>query len=152
MITIVITKDESLIKSIVTDPVLWKLHGRTGEIDSYTIPEKDLWLLIKNDNDVIGLMQFTLFTYITAIAHIYILPVYHGMGMSELAIEAVKEFLKEIPDLRNIVCDVPRECNHVTKLLYKVGFQFTGLIEDGVRYNNKIQDILLFQLKLNRSL
>ena len=137
------------INSIITRHVLWTLHGHTEDPEEYEIPQDGTeWLVAYEDDVTIGLMEIKAFTRITCNAHIHILPEFHKTGKSLEVIDATRQYLKEHTEYINAITTVPIRCEHVIKLMEKAGFVVQGLIKDGIVYNNILQDLILYQLKV----
>lgn len=144
---VIVCKDYRLIEAIIKNPILWQLMGHIEDPDKYEVPKDRTWLLASDEEDIIGLMELHPMTAITYIAHIHIRPKYHKTGKSLQVVEATKEYLKKT-HIKNIITTVPLVCTHVIKLMNKTGFVVQGSIKDGIVYDNRIQDLLLFQLKV----
>lgn len=148
MIVVSKTKIPSLIKKIISNPSLWYLSGNEGDSDNYELTESDEWLLMTENNVIIGLMQLCIFTEITKIGHIWILPKYQGSNKPKECVSVIKEFLITENKIKSVITTVPIDCKHVISLMTKTKFTCQGVIKNGINYHNKIQDIILFQLEL----
>ena len=142
--------DSNIIKRIVTNPLLFKLHGFAGFVEDYepNLHNDDIWLHIIQDDKDIGLVQLEPITAITANSHVYILPEHHGSGIALEAVREVREYIKEKLRFKKIICTVPFDCGHVVKFNNKVGFTPCGLIHNGVIYNNRLQDLIIFEIEV----
>ena len=142
------TFDVATIKNIVTHPKLYNLAGHCGDPADYVPDLNNLWLLVKSNNEVAGLIGLSEFTKITAVGHIYILPEYQTTGLSEAAVYKAAEILKENTYIRQIIIPVPTECRHVHLFMQRIKAQKSGIIKNGIIYNNNLQDLILYQYEL----
>lgn len=139
------SKDQELIKTIITDPTLWKLeYGQGMSIEDFEVDQSYDYLLIGEDNKVLGCFQTRSFTRVIMEAHIYLLPEYWGKDYSKRALQALFEYTKKETAYRKVITDVPKVCKHVIGLMKKIGATQCGYITDGVVYNNKLTDLMLF--------
>lgn len=146
-----LTRDNVLINSIITEPKLWALEYGQGMVkEDYKVDESFTYLLIKEDDSILGLFQTREITRILVDAHIYLLPSYWGKDYSSKAIKSLQGYFLS-SEYHKIITDVPKSCHHVIKLLKKVGCKQCGYIEEGVIYNNQLMDLLLFSLDLKRT-
>jgi len=145
------TKDKNLIKSIITEPKLWKLeYGQGMDIKDFKVDESFTYLLIKEENEILGMFQTREITRILVDAHIYLLPQYWGKDYSLSAIKTLFKYFEQT-NYHKIITDVPKSCSHVIKLLKKTGCKQCGYIDAGVIYNNKLMGLLLFSHDIKRN-
>ena len=143
------TKNVNLIKLIVTDPTLWLLEGGEGQDPkSYKPYLGHIWLKIIHNRDIIGLLELREFTKITYEGHIYILPQYHASGLALEAGVALIGYIRKLNKIKNIITTVPTSCDHVLNFLKKLGFSVNGIIQNGIIYNGKYQDLIMQQLEV----
>ena len=149
MIEVKPTRNIELIRSIVTNPILFDLEGGRG-LDPvlYSPYLGNLWLSIKKDSEIIGLCEFRKFTTITYESHIYILPEYHGTGIPLECSKYLLDYLRDNTGIRNIITTVPESCVHVTNFLDKIGFKQCGYIINGIIYNDKEENLIVSQLEV----
>lgn len=145
------TTDKELIKSIITQPKLWELeYGQGMSLQEFEVDESFIYLLIKEDNNILGMFQTREITRILIDAHIYLLPEYWGKDYSLRAVNTLFGYFQH-SGYNKVITDVPKVCSHVIKLLKKVGCKQCGYIDDGVIYNNKLMGLLLFSYDLKRT-
>lgn len=135
------TKDRQLIESICKDDVI--LQMTDGDKSKYKADLNHLWLLIKENDEIIGLGEFIQIKTITWECHIRILPKYQGKG---IALEGAKKgivWLRHNTVIRNVIAYIPYECEHVFKFLKKLEFIPSGIIKNGIIFHNKLQDLIL---------
>lgn len=145
------TTNSDLIKSIITEPKLWELeYGQGMSIYDFEIDKSFNYLLIKEENQILGMFQTREITRILIDAHIYLLPQYWG---KEYSINAINNLIRyyQHSNYKKLMTSTPQVCSHVINLLKKVGCKQCGYISDGVIYNNKLMGLLLFSLDITRS-
>ena len=151
MITIQSTKDNDIITSIITEPQLWDLeYGQGMGLKDFQVDWSYRYLLIKDNEEILGLFQVRDFTRIVLEAHIYLLPKYWGNTYSKDSIKALIKYLTDMTHYHSLITDVPVVCKHVINLLKKIGARQSGFINNGVIYNNKLTDLMLFSYQIKR--
>jgi len=151
MINIHENKDLSTIKSIITNPKLWELeYGQGMRIEDYKVDQTYKYLLIKEDDNILGCFQTREFTRILLEAHIYLLPDYWGKQCSLESLKALINYVKLNTNYQKILTDVPEVCKHVRNLLHKIGAEKSGYISNGVIYNNKLMGLYLYSYNVRK--
>lgn len=151
MITITPTKHYELIKKIVTTPILWEVeNGQDTTLTSktYRVDKTQDWLLIRKEDQVIGLFSVRGFTKIVAEVHSYILPHYWGTPVSKEAVHAGFKYLHDNNLYLKVFTMVPEVCTHVIKHCQDIGWAECGSIKAGVIYNGRLQTLILFDKDL----
>jgi hypothetical protein len=149
MIKINITEDKQLIKSVITNEILWGLHGYDGDKELFEPIMDRIWLKIEDNTTIAGLFELKKFNNVIYEAHIYMLPHTFRTGLSIKAIIKAKEFIKETyKNIHKILLTVPSSCEHVLKMLQKTEFKVCGAIKEGLIYHNQLQDLILFELTI----
>src|SRR5258708_6609714 len=117
------TDDLTIIKDILTIPLLYKVNGNTAPIAEFKVDTSFNYLLIKDNEHIYGCFQYRKFTGILIEGHINIIPEYWG---SKVSLEAMKLGIKWLENNTNshrIFTDVPIICEHVHRLLNHFGFK-----------------------------
>ncbi len=149
MIQIEPLNDDYEISSIILQPKLWKMtYGQGCLVEEFEIDKTCNYLGVIYQNELAGMFQLKEFNKITVDAHIYILPKYQNGLLSLKAVKACKEYLQENSDIYKVITSVPYECHYVHKFLAKTEFKPCGLINNGIIYNNNLQDLILYQLTI----
>jgi RimJ/RimL family protein N-acetyltransferase len=147
-----LTKNKELIFSIITDPKLWSIeYGQGMKIEDYKIDESFDYLLIKEEEKILGLFQTREITRILLDAHIYLLPEFWGKDYSLNALNTLIRHFQH-SKYHQLITDVPEVCSHVINLMGKIGAKVCGYIENGVIYNNKLMGLFLFSYDLKEKL
>ncbi len=143
------TQDEAIITSIITEPKLWKLeYGQGMAIKDYEVDGGFTYLLIKENETILGLFQTRELTRILLEAHIYLLPEYWGGDSSKKALTALIEYCKTNTTYHKVFTDVPKVCKHVINLMKRIGAVQCGYIQEGVIFDGKLTDLMLFSKKV----
>lgn len=148
MISVTENTNEELIKSIVTNNKLFELSGHTGSKYNYSPNMNNLWLKIDQDNTTIGFFELKEFTKICFDGHIYIAPEYWGKGLARQSIRKALEYLDKFTFIKTVLLSVPEKAIHVLKMLSKTDAKACGIISNAAIYQNKLQNIILFELKI----
>lgn len=140
-----LTTNYVLITDILNTPELLKLTDPDTMKAEFDPREK---YLLVTDPGAVGLIRLHPMTHVTAIGHIHLLPQVHGTGKSVEAVMETKEYIKKNLTYKSIITTVPMECEHVIKLMNKTGFTPCGVINQGIVFNHKLQDLILFQTEV----
>ena len=82
-------------------------------------------------------------------AHIRILPEHWGLTSIEAGV-ASAIFIKDNTQFSKIITTIPGNCYHVKKFCRTLGFRYTGQINDGIVYNNKLVPLEYHELNIKR--
>lgn len=142
---LIISKDYNLIHSIITNPKLWELeYGQGHDINEFEVDTTFDYLVIVDNNQILGCFQTRALTKVLLEAHIYLLPEYWGKDYSKQALKTLFSYVKKYTSFYQVFTDVPEVCVHVIKLMHEMGCTQAARIESGVIYNNKLMALLLF--------
>lgn len=150
MISIQRTKDKTLIRTLLTDPKLFEMSGSTGLPKDFIIPKGFKFLLIKEDNDILGCFHMKELTKVTIACHINLLSKYWGKGRAIESCQTVFKYLKNLGYIKAFT-DVPIVCEHVIRLLELIGSKPCGIIKQGVVFKDRLVDLLLYDYDLRGS-
>lgn len=146
MINIIYTENYPLIDSLLTNPLLYRATtGKKSTPRSDSRNHHFKHLLITDDSEILGCFQYKEFTNRVVEVHINLLPKYWGKGISEEICSKGIEWFRIHTNYKKIMTDVPKCCNNVVGLMSKINFRICGLIVDGCIFNNKDEDLLLFE-------
>lgn len=148
MVNISQTENIDLIKSIVTNERLWEMAGYTGNKEEFKPNLNNIWLVIKDNETIAGLVELREYTRITFDGHIYIKPSFQNRKLAPLAVLKTIQYLKQNTPIHNVVIPVPMTCIYVMKFLDKCPTKVVGMIENGIIHNNILQDLILYQIKI----
>jgi len=142
------TWDKEEIKSIICHEKLWALAGYTTDPKDFDPKMDRIWLKIEwpdyaNDKThLIGMMEFRELTKVAAEVHGGLHPNWRHQ-YSIMAEMIAEEWVKKNTEYRTVVITSPMSCTHVHKFAQNCGFQPTGIIPNGIVYNNKFEDLIL---------
>lgn len=148
MITIIPTRDVELIKQIHLSDDLYELNYLDGclprEQWEPRISEFDLWLLIYEDDNLVGSFHGEHFLPKIINGHINILKKYRGREALKYG-EALKAWFKQYPEGPQVIALVPERHEHVKRYLRRLGYSLTGIIHSAVLIHGKPDDIFIYQ-------
>lgn len=148
MITIAITEDYKIIKDIITDPVLYQLtYGQSTELKNYKVKTDFTYLLIKDEEELIGCFQVKSFTNTVLEIHSFILPKFWGTDTVQQAVYAGHAWVKDEGYLKTHT-RVPATCVHVLKYLQKSGYKCCGMIEKGIIHNGILVTLFFYEFEV----
>ena len=147
------TTDHNIIKSIVTNPPLFKLiNGQDPSCtrENYEVDTKLDYLVAESHSTYFGLISMRTITSMVVETHIRIIPYYWKTGTSiEVALHGLK-WLAANTAYRKTTTTVPGNCHHVLKFLKLIDFKPCGIINDGIIYNNELTSLIFFEKELVR--
>ncbi len=143
MINFIETNNKEEIERIVKNPIISKLLSLSDSYEPDFNNEK--FYLIHKESLVIGITTLKKFSNITYDAHLILLPEYHGRGLATKVGYKFFKFVKKNTIINNLITSVPLEAKHGHKYMERLEFKVIGLIKNGIVYNNKIQDLILYQ-------
>ncbi len=149
MITCHKTTDKELIKEIMTHPALFRLtYGQGIKAEDYEVDETLEYIVAFWHHEPVGLWSLHPVTALVVDAHIAMIPKYWGTEVIQKAMEAGYKYLKTETDYTKIFTSVPSNCFHMIKFCTRYNYKACGFIKDGIIYNNKLVDLLLFETDL----
>lgn len=148
MITCQLTKDYETIHSIITNPLLFKLtYGQVQDVSTFCVDRAWQYILIKNDDVILGCVQCQEFNAIILEVHIFLLPEFHGTGIVKELSESAHGFIREL-GYRQVFTKIPSVCTHVLKCVQNLNYKCCGMIEKGVVYNNILCTLFLYNFEV----
>lgn len=149
MLTVYPTKDKDLIKEIMTHPALFRLtYGQGIKIEDYKVDESFEYVVAFWDHEPVGLWTLHPVTNLVVDAHIAMVPKYWGTEVIKKAMDAGYEYLRKNTKYTTIFTSVPNNCYHMLKFMTKYNYKACGIIKEGIIYNKKLVDLLLFTANL----
>lgn len=145
-----LTQNKKIIKQVLTEPTLWKvMYGQGNELSCFKPDMSFRYLLVEKDNkEIIGLFQIRELTKMLLECHSFILPKYWGTATSKEAIIEGFNWVRSNTTYLKCFTDIPDDCKEVIKASEYLGWKKIGTIENGVIYNNKIQQLHLYEFSL----
>ena len=105
------------------------------------------WLEIHNNNDLIGKIQLQPITKITFNIHLDIHKEHQKKGLANKIEQPLIEYCIKA-GIHSLICTIAEENKNMLKVMMKTKFKCAGLIKNGIIYNNKKQNLILFQLEV----
>lgn len=151
IITISISTDWDLIKSIITHKDLWSLtvgQDKTRNPETF-VPDMSFVYIVAYFNDKpAALGQIKYFNKVTLETHAHVLPEFQKENMTVELCNKMINFVKNNSTAQKLLVTTPNICRHVTILLNKLGFNQFGLLSKGIIYNDKLVDLLFYEYNL----
>lgn len=150
-ITVSITTDLDLIKSIITHKDLWSLTGgqdKTLNPDTFVPDMSYAYIIAYNNDKPAALGQIKYFTKVTLETHAHVLPEFQKERLTVELCNKMIEFVKQNSSAQKLLVTTPNICRHVTILLNKLGFKQFGSLSNSIIYNDKLVDLLFYEYNL----
>lgn len=149
MLSVSLTKDYKVIQSILYNSRLFQAcNGHSNIPEAKPVATSSEWLLISDNDTIIGCFELKKFTAMIVEGHIQILPDFWGTNTATKSMDKAISYLKEHTSYSKIITYVPFNCESVHKLLAKSKFKPCGQIENGCIYNNKYNNLILYKYNL----
>ncbi len=148
MIELKETQEVDVIKSIMTNPILFRLtNGKSANINDFQLDETFQYLVCKKEEEIVGLLQVKALTKVVLEVHIFLLPKYWGKKVSYEVADAGHKWVKEQGYLKTFN-RVPANCIHVLKFLQEINYKVCGMIEKGIIHNNCLVTLFLYEFEV----
>lgn len=145
------TTDFELIGNILRDEKLFAVTtGSWSNVERLNVKVDPLfnYLLITQDNEILGCFQVRPLSIVTVDCHINILSQYWGTGCGIKATHSVFKWLINNTQYNKVFTDVPAKCVQVIKLMDKLNAKPCGLIREGCVYDKQLTDLILYSYTL----
>lgn len=148
MIHFEITKEKDTITKIMTHPSIWSCVTDDLTINSHYEPSTGLYVLAKDDEEILGLVIFQDLAGTCVQAHVAFLPSAWGKRTLQAIIQMTKWFFKNTT-MEKIVGFIP-ECNvHMVSLANRAGFKTDGIISNCFWKNEKLHNLIIVSIGRN---
>ena len=140
MIKLISTDNMSVIVRILSHDDLWERFSDGVEFKDYTPSngEQERWLLIYNDNDIVGVIYVYCESTCSIGFHPYMLKKYRRYGR-EMVKKFYKWFLENLPESYvKINVAIPECFKSTVNFALKVGFTQEGINRNSYKYNDTI--------------
>jgi hypothetical protein len=138
----------AILEEMGNTPRIFRAYQLTGQETRWGPIPGAMYLLIYEDDHLIGFSQFRLINTIMAEVHPAVLPNYWGHNKEVDIFHAFQKLLKNICKIKKLLVFSPASCNIVQNSLKKCGAIKCGTIEDGIVYHGKIQDLYFYILEI----
>jgi len=123
------TYNEEFVRCFMSTPEIFDTVSEDGQrpIDFNPDVEKDVWLVVVDDEEIIGLYFLHSLTTVTMMIHAQILVRYRAKHSKTAGIEVYKWMLDNLPDeCQKFVTSVPALYGNVIKYVKYFGFKHEG--------------------------
>ena len=136
------TFDTKLIRSIMTNDVVWKTAAEDGQEKADFMPyvQSDCWLKMMLGNTCVGLFVFERLNKILLDVHPAILPEYRGKVGHQAGVEHLKWIYENEPACMKIVATIPVIYRHVKLYANMLGYRDEGINRASYMKNGRIHD------------
>lgn len=134
-------KDTELVKQIV---------GADVDMAVVPLPSYYHYLAIYDDTTFIGVIAYEEVTKVCFNVHGGLLSTFQKGTYAVDMITALIEYFKNHSFATCLIWSSPVQCIWVHRLLQKLDIPMTGIIPQGIVYNNKLQDLLIFSKRIER--
>lgn len=123
-------------------------------LDSYLSGERDLMLLDKEDEKIVG-MSGLLFNkqerkkHVALIAWVYVLKDYRRRGIANALLNELIRISKEINDLEKLTLMVNNSQIEAIEMYKKFGFTERGVLKKDLKVGEKYLDTIIMELNLD---
>lgn len=139
------TKNKELIESILNIPELYNLTNGQGVNEPATISPGFEYLIVEEEEKILGMFSIKKQTEMVMEGHIRILPEYWKTVVPTLALNAAMHYIKMNTNCLKVMTTVPGNCFHVLKFMKENRFRMCGCINEGIVYNNELVSLLFFE-------
>ena len=145
-----LSEDLDLIKSIITNPLLFRLTaGKSENSQGFKVDKSWKYLIFRlDDNTPVACVQIKELTKIVLEVHIFVLPKFWGNQISLEVVTAGHEWIKS-QGYRKTFTRVPANCVHILKFLNQINYKVCGMIENGIVHNNFLVTLFFYEHELN---
>lgn len=120
-----------------------------SELDGSILGDNHSTFLTITDLGIeIGLFQLEKITNECISIHMHILKKFQGKGIALKCLKPLLSYLKN-GTIRVLLASVAIENRKMIQVIQKTSFKCCGCIPNGIIYNNKLQDLILFSLEIN---
>ncbi len=107
------------------------------------------YIIIKVNENNVGLFELQPLTKISYVLHSYIRPEFRDKSYSTRATKALVKFLKERTQIKKLIGAIPVLIAKQLNIANQINAKACGLIHKGVIYDGIVQDLLLFELDIH---
>lgn len=105
------------------------------------------YYLIEESNNIIGMFEIQPITKITGILHLHIKEHYQNKGLAIKAFNKLLEILKN-GSIKQLIGTIPEDNKNIMSVVNKTKATYCGKLTNAIIYNNRLQDLLLYQLEV----
>lgn len=113
-------------------PLLW-----------FTPNIKHIWVKISEDDQAIGILELQPITNVIANIHLHLFKKYQKNGIANQLEAPLVEIAQQV-GLTTLLAIVPEFNDKINKVLLRSNFQFSAILPNGVIYQNKLQNAVVY--------
>lgn len=144
--------DKDLLTVMQNSVIYHHTNDISVPIEQITIDPTFEYLKLTHKGELIGFWAIKPVTKLVVEAHIFCLPKFSKTDILKKAIKATSFYVLKNTSYKKVLCYVPNNCTHVIRLVSSLEFHLDGLIQDGIIYQNKLVDLLIFSKNLSELL
>lgn len=138
MISVEYSTDKKEIKSILADYYDIVTYDGCPSFEDFDPDiENSLWFILKQDNEIAGLIRLESLNLVTFIPHIVIKSMYRGTGSEQWGILVAKYMKLHIPDVNFLVMTPYESAKNYAE---RMGFKYLGIMPKSIKKNGKLMD------------
>lgn len=107
-----------------------------------------LFLEIKKEMATIGVFQLQEFTKVCGIVHLHIFENYQNKGIVKQLYDPLIDWVRQNTRYSKLLATIPEDNIKMRAIVAKLPFRICGIVGDGIIYNNRSQNLLLFELNI----
>lgn len=157
MIELLKAPDIELLRSIIQNPELAKVHTGLKDVDPTQIQlAPNTYYIVGIDTETskpVGMITLKPFTNLTYEVHPYILPEYWKNRKARFGRELgyeVYNFLKQDTQIKKLFTYIPASRQIVINYAKKFGFKEISRMKDALVYFDELTDLVLLELDIKR--
>lgn len=136
-------EDPALVCLALGDEEIYHLHTK----QEYPVNTFSRYTGVIENNQIIAIVRTEWFTPNATTIHIYVASRFHDTAKVQEIMVAIRQELKNVPQLKKIIIMTPASCEHVSKYAMRYGFKEEGRITDCIMWRQQLDDIRIFVLE-----
>lgn len=132
------TDNVSLIKEILKDYYTDVIFDGCPNFEDFKPDlENSIWFLLKQDEEIVGIIRLENMNCVTWIPHIVIKPEYRGNGSKEWGIYVMQYMKDRLKDVRFLILTPVESAKRYAE---RLGFTLLGILPKSIKRNGKLMD------------
>jgi predicted GNAT family acetyltransferase len=121
------------------------------ENKEYSLSENSKYLGFYDNNTLVGILKYELFTNIAICVHPYLSSKLHGKGKGQEIGMVTYNFIKEAyPTLTKILVICPESCPKVHAAVERFGMKLEGQLKDTIIWRKQTEDLRIYGMNIVR--
>lgn len=136
------TYDSGIVKDVMTTPALWATIAEDGqdEIDFEPEVREECWLLMLNDEVLVGVYNIHALNSVTLEIHAHVLPEYRKPYSKATGYAALKWIYENASEYKKVIAQIPTIYENVKCFTCSFGFKEEGINRLSYLKNGEIVD------------